>query len=305
LSQLKANSLLQSDDRITELTAALDTERVQHQQQIDALKWVHYQMIKDAVADVTDDKERIICVLRQQVTDSELNLAQAVTAAKAQVYEKVKLQFENGNREFGKIKSALKEASAALADKETELGYVKERLSQSLSSVAEFQRDLIECRAHAFKLQSILFAVSESLGTDSLPAAVDTPWSVDELDGCRNRIKDSIAAVNDLAAKAHTVTAANFSLEQTISSNAQTILDLEGALLVAEQKLAVSVSDFSRVQSDRDQQLTCVATLAKENTNLEENMERLQNELKEQIERTSGLRSMNEELLAMLEKSVP
>jgi len=267
-----------------------------------------------ALYSATEQTAKLQLELKQQQETADA----AIVEAKQKVYAKVKAQFDNGNKEFNRIKG---EKEAVCEELER---------CQQLHQEERGKRQAEEARSSALQgtllqladelsnvLKEVLPVAQYSRAAKLLNATEVVRCSAADLEAARTLCEQAKCRVNQRAQELSALqeSAQAVSLEVTAVKDA--LEEKEAALrdtlrkcsqLAEEQTRALSAhevlqKELNAVHKEKESQMLAVAKLATSNTTLEIQVETMQGEMSELSARNDGLRKMNEEMMGMLEQA--
>jgi gas vesicle protein len=312
ISTLRQANGQETDARIVNLNNSLSADRQRHARQLLELTQAHEEELRRTTETLTKEYNDKVCALQEQIQSFDARLTEAVTETKSKVYEKVKQQFETGNREFQKVKALLKDANALVATKEVDISRLQAELSGTVAAAKSRDEEFASNKSYSAQLEAFIRSM--------VPASIDNTdiegkLTAEMLDTAGSHIREvavqskkEIQALTDSVA---TLQQTNLSLQECVVQSQQTALaqtvsieSLNTRVFEQEKQLQELTDELATTRKDRDDQMLAVAGLASANTLLEDTLEKTKQEVADAVERASGLRAMNEELLIMLEKSV-
>ena len=288
-----------------------------HEQQMQGLKTAFdtekAQLMKDHVMALLNATEQAAHAQRELKSQQDASEA-AIAEAKQKVYAKVKAQFDNGNKEFNRIKgekeavvSELQSTHAQLQAERLKFAAEEEvhkalraKLIQTSSLFASVLKEALP-GAQYVRAAKLLEIVQ---GTDQDAAALKVlgEQARDSLATRAKECADLQHALKTLHAEVDVVKKAleekGQELNRSCAASAIT-QEQHAALKHTQGKLQ---DELIALQKEKESQMLAVAKLATTNAKLEAQVEALQAEKAELDSRNVGLRQMNEEVMAMLEK---
>jgi len=267
-----------------------------------------------ALYSATERSAQLQAQLKQQQEAADA----AVVDAKQKVYAKVKAQFDNGNKEFNRIK-AEKEA----VSKELESCQVLLRAEQDKCTAGDATNSALRDKVHLLG-EALCSVLKEALPSaqysraakllSSAEMAVSGPQDLEAVNTLCEHAKNCIGLRSKELSDIQEATKA---VNTEVSAVKKALEEKDTALLGAFSKCAQLEEEHQRAQvsakalqqelhdvhKEKDSQMLAVAKLATSNTTLEIQVETMQGEMSELTARNAGLRKMNEEMMAMLEKA--
>ena len=252
----------------------------------------------------------------------------AITDAKQKVYAKVKTQFDNGNKEFNRIKSEkdviskeletiqvqLQAAQAKCETADEKFVSTKAKLLRLGSLYAGLLKDVLPSAQH-IRVSKLFLETSIVDGSEKEMDAVQTASEqAQELLSKRTKevmvIQAAATSLNEEVNIAKTALDERDHALQSLSSKFDTMRESfiakqrDEELLRAELKSVQNEheKELQAIQKEKDSLMLAVAKLSTSNTTLEMQIEEINTEKIELDSRNAGLRQMNEEMMAMLEK---
>jgi chromosome segregation ATPase len=279
--------------------------------------------------------------LENQLDGAEKRTAEAVADAKAKVYTKVKLQFDNGNKEFQKVKAALKEAQAeaakhvsavdeaqqnvVLADakaKESDekkvamveqVGVINGKINEVVQGLHKAVC-LIDSNESVGEMPSLSISLTENADADASTVAAPTVSALEtaviiiakmktKINKVQSDLQNASQGKDSLQSAMSVLEGSLRRAESSLSIATLRSLELETRAKTAEEQLESATKELEDTVTDRDAQMTAVAQMVSSVAAHDDVVGRYKDEIKELTERCTSLRSMNEELLAMMEKA--
>ena len=290
--------------------------RNEHQTELDSLRSSLVTQHAAQIKAMTSQFEATIVDLQNQTKEFPKKIADAVTETKSKVYDKVKTQFENGNKEFQKVKQALKDVQTDAEAKLIEIQKLKQNEIILNTTISTLKEESVESIARLVSAQTVVWDVLQVImpSVVGMPISATALLSSDVIKQHSSTIIESIKRLQiELSCSQTNLTsgrAAVTSIENSLRTAETTIVTVscrvtaqEDRAGVAEALLSTVRTELNEVRSDRDQQMLAVAKLASVNASLEDTVTQLKTESDEAVERCNSLRAMNEELLMMMEKS--
>ena len=319
LTQLKASKSESLQQYMADHEREINAMRSQHQSDLDSIRSSHEVQLASQSKALSQQYEAIIGDLRAQAAAFPKKLADSLAEAKSKVYDKVKIQFENGNKEFQKVKQALKDAQTDAEIKATENQSLKQSNAQLNALIVILKEDAAQVVGKLVSAQNVILDVVKVVSPSLLPsgsvsvsaAALLAPEVISQhglsiTDAVKRLQSELMGSQTTLASTRAVVGQLESSLraaECTISTVSSRATEQEDRAGVAEALLSTVRCELDEVRSDRDLQMLAVAKLASANASLEDSVVQLKADASETSERCHSLRAMNEELLMMMEKS--
>jgi hypothetical protein len=227
---------------------------------------------------------------------------EAVKEAKARVYEKAKLQFEAGNKEFKQVRQQLKDLQQ---EQETQSA----ALAAATTSATDLQAQLVletakssAMESHAMDLLELLLGPSAVKRGMDMALAIATARSQLALkEAATISMETEVASLKDQAAKVPSLESKLVSLQAERGEAVAKVAVTHESLKATEVLLGESRAETIAACSERDAQMMAVAKLVTSKAAVDVALENSQSEVKELNERCSNLRKMNEEVMTMLE----
>lgn len=248
---------------------------------------------------------------------NQIALAAAVNDAKQHVYDKVKAQFESGNKEFQKIKVQLKE----MTNERDALFEEKENTLQLYNKIKDEKELLASQLLSEETINSELFALLSTISLTIIP----TSQKDITISFTKRRKEDGGEGEERSKGRKHWIDAAkdrfslvlenSNSLENREKSLREEVMSLNLKLKQKERLIAEEVEkvnsknilikslteELTSTKIERDSQMNATAKLSSQVAATESDAEKLKIEINESADRCLKLRQMNEELLEMLE----
>jgi len=226
------------------------------------------------------------------------DMSAAVKDAKARVYEKAKQQFEAGNKEFKTVRAQLKDACAEKDVQKTEMEGLTEKTAEAVRAQ---ESAVIKTAAVEGHLMTLLDALGMGVtDTRDVSAAVTAATaqhvqSASALASAEHKVSSYRLRVPDLEARCSAAESSAAALEAKIALSHETLRASEALLEEAKK-------EAQEGQKDSEAQMMAVAKLSTANAKLEAAVEAKTTEVGELTTRCANLRTMNEEVMDMLEK---
>ena len=274
--------------------AAKQAEQEQALRAVQSKREADKAALKEALAASTQKTDILQKELQRQQGEHEV----AVGEAKAKVYAKVKAQFEQGNRDYKKV-LAQKEArdkalEAAQADAKEAAGKTvaaDEKTAALRVKLAKAEKEATEGRAAS----TAVTVTAEKLKATLADKYATLHTSGTKLITAENKLK----ALQAQAAEDETILT---SATNKLAAAEAFVADLQQQSAAVHSELATAKGDLAAAQKERDVQMLAVAKFATSQTALEAQVEQVCTERDEAEARSAGLRTMNEEMMEMLEK---
>lgn len=247
----------------------------------------------------------------EKILTLENDLQRVIYETKKKAYEKVKAQFDAGNKEFQKLKLSLKEI---VNDKEK----VERKVTQQEGKIGELLTEIQSLREQNenYKLQSL--ALQNLIKSYPLISEVTwTPSSENNLQEAvtilRNFYEMKFQVYGKLSSEWEEKNRQDKSqimiLEGNIRELNQEKMTLNEQIVKCQQEIRQRDEALEQIRQEvdglkheRDSQLMAIATILQEKNVLDGEYQRKVLEVAELTTRCEGLRQMNEEIVCMLEK---
>ena len=232
-------------------------------------------------------------------------LAQAESRGKQHVYKKVEKQFEEGNREFVKVK---KELSERLAEHGKVLGGLLVGLSGALgvpltAGAGTGAVAPSEAQAEGERLCALVATQRTELDTAQTAAVASASASASALASVQQQLDTSAAVHSQALAEAKdTMRCTIVSLEMSLQKTESELRTQVECLAEAKATLIATRAELAETRTERDGQMNAMAKMLSEHACLEGSVEALKREVADKEERCVQLRQVNEEVMGMLEK---
>lgn len=311
--------------------------RADHQKHVMSVMTTGAQSLIEAKNTVTETYEKLLsqerekcsCLSRelQEATERigalETEMPLAVHEAKKKVYEKAQAQFAAGNKEFLKIKNALKDAVTAKEEAEKKITSLETSLrnavtQQSAASVEtdRIKQDMLSLNS---RLEQIVKADVSVLSLQNLSGVESVEYVLRYYREKNGEYAQQLSKTNEERAQQEAIAT---TLKEKMTTAENTIKSLTESLTAAECKIASSNDSLSSAKRENQSQLLLVANLMSEKGRFEselistkkelESALHMQSELATQLVEANGkiaeltnrceeLRAMNKDAIEMLE----
>lgn len=245
---------------------------------------------------------------RAKAAEADANLpallTQAESRGKAHVYKKVEKQFEEGNKEFVKVK---KELGERLAEQGKVLGGLLVGLSGALgvplAAGVTAAGAPLEAQAEGERLCALVAAQRAELETTQSTALAAASAAASALASAQQQLDTSAALHSQALSEAKdTMRCTIVSLEMSLQKTEGELRAQAEGLAETKANLIATRYELTETRAERDGQMNAMAKLLSEHAGLESGVEALKREVAEKEERCVQLRQVNEEVMGMLEK---
>jgi hypothetical protein len=262
--------------------------------------------LEETLNDLRSKYEQESFLFQNKEKEHKEELINAVNDAKAHVYTKAKAQFDQGNKEYLKVKQQLKDVLAENKMKSNDLDNIKVELRDTKYAHDKYQMSFESEQSKTKELISLLLALCKSIGIDTNDC---TDYNnIEYFSILCNKAEENITHNHKLMND--TINSLNL-LEQDMKSisvlnddSKVKINELEFELKSLTVRYQLIKNELIETQKERDCQMDVTAKLTTVAALAEEQVEKLSKELNDSNDRSNNLRKMNEELLQMLESSM-
>ncbi len=262
--------------------------------------------LEETLNDLRSKYEQESLLFQNKEKEHKEELINAVNDAKAHVYTKAKAQFDQGNKEYLKVKQQLKDVLAENKLKSNDLDNIKVELRDTKYAHDKYQMSFESEQSKTKELISLLLALCKSIGIDTNDC---TDYNnIEYFSILCNKAEENITHNHKLMND--TINSLNL-LEQDMKSisvqnddSKIKINELESELKSLTVRYQLIKNELIETQKERDCQMDVTAKLTTVAALAEEQVEKLSKELNDSNDRSNNLRKMNEELLQMLESSM-
>lgn len=235
-------------------------------------------------------------LLKSREVSHKTELAKAVSEAKDHVYDKVKAQFEHGNKEFQKVKCQLKDIQTEFATKHNENIDFQLKIDALLKQNCAYSELIVKFvqRASVFKDGNIADESALLVTANSTMEEIDaaSTEAIFRLQKHFEKFKNVSEIANDA-----------INVKSQLEVETKKLKQLEEDYKFASSKLNVVQKELNDTKTDRDAQMTVTAKLITDSQLFDEKQESLQKELDAALEQCNKLKRMNNELITILEVS--
>ncbi len=262
--------------------------------------------LEETLTDLRSKYEQDSLFFQQKEKEFKEELVNAVNEAKAHVYTKAKAQFDQGNKEYLKVKQQLKDVLAENKVKSNDLDNIKVELRDIKYAHDKYQMSFESEQSKTKELITLLVSLCKTMNivTDG---CIDYN-NMEYFSNLCNKAEESITHNHKLMND--TINSIKL-LEQDIRSMSTQnddskirINELEAELKSMTVRYQLIKNELIETQKERDCQMDVTAKLTTAAALAEEQVEKISNELNDANNRSNNLRKMNEELLQMLETSM-
>jgi hypothetical protein len=293
--------------RITEIITSHAQAVVDMQQRLSKEMSSKWETLLDEEKRKVADLSLALQTANQKLGTLEGDTSRLVYETKKKAYEKVKAQFDAGNKEFQKLKGSLKELAG---DKDK----LERKVSQQESLLTDLRAEVssLKERHHGLSYQfNDLQAIMKSF--PGVAAVIMTENLKENLLGlkalCETQLAQHQKAILEWEESKGELLKLISAREKELKESAegrQLVLE-QLAVVQAEVRLGAEANEALRqevtgLKHERDSQLLAIATVLKEKHLLEEELVNKATEAVELLNRCEGLRQMNEEVVCMLER---
>ena len=262
--------------------------------------------LEETLNDLRSKYEQDSLFFHKKEKEFKEELVNAVNDAKAHVYTKAKAQFDQGNKEYLKVKQQLKDVLAENKVKSNDLDNIKVELRDTKYAHDKYQMSFESEQSKTKELITLLISLCKTMNivTDD---CIDYN-NMEYFSNLCNKAEESITYNHKLMND--TINSIKL-LEQDIRSMSTQnddskvrINELESELKSITVRYQLIKNELIETQKERDCQMDVTAKLTTAAALAEEQVEKISNELNDANNRSNNLRKMNEELLQMLETSM-
>ena len=275
-----------------------------------------YRALEALLSQEKVERDQLIQTAKLREDQMLEQMQQAVKDAKARVYEKAKLQFETGNKEYTKLKQQYKSMSAekdtvtADLDKAcTEVSSLRVELQELQTAGAGRETKLAQISSAFQDLTEVVLALLGPSEAVLATAGDDRVQLAKASVGLHHRQFNELTSEKDALAKRMR----ELELQQELKDSSAGTLSkriqaLETEIASAGDTRKGLEQELEELRKERDAQMIVVARLMVDKAkascdgSCSEIITTLRKSNEELEERCGGLRAMNEEVLGMLEK---
>ena len=262
--------------------------------------------LEETLNDLRSKYEQDSLFFQKKEKEFKEELVNAVNDAKAHVYTKAKAQFDQGNKEYLKVKQQLKDVLAENKLRNNDLDNIKVELRDTKYAQDKYQMSFESEQTKTKELITLLISLCTTMRivTDD---CVDYN-NMEYLSNLCIKAEESITynheRMNDTINSIKLLEEDNRSMSTQNDDSKLKINELESELKSITVRYQLIKNELIETQKDRDCQMDVTAKLTTAAALAEEQVEKISNELNDANNRSSNLRKMNEELLQMLETSM-